>query len=709
MSSLGVNTINPRIIENEDGNAYLEPRDSSIPGTSEPFILDKDWAKHAFLINDTGIVDRFDIANRYWSSASAKFTDTRLGCNIGINSRPQFTRYSDIRDKGRLSGRRDVGINATKGNFGMGRYYSEAIDDPSQTIYLRFGVPQFNSLTNFLTKAFDAEQTTLARTGRATSAFYTAGKLAGTIAAVITFPAISLTIIAGKAINSFFVRPTSKFYTMKPTMHLYWSAVNMLVNVLAINRGILPKIMNSEQAQKIGQPFKLDQEYLTAIHEIMPDVLSSENYFDMYALANKAQRIANQLHYNDFQKLNEGTASDYTGYVKKDVTGGGGHPTYITKPNGDPTFAARINELLKFGYYESDKGSDRMEVDPKIDTSNPDGGEKKDTSWFQEFATNLDSEFREGSQYAVFKVDHTGVISESFSNSTVESDLSQKLNSVSSQIRQARFSFADGNLLGNDGITGLVQGALGAVADVAKGALDGATFGFGNVLLGLAGSGYIDIPKNWQSSSASLPRASYTLQLISPYGNPISQIQNIYIPLAMLLAGCLPLSTGKQSYTSPFLCQIFDRGRCQIRTGMMESLSINRGTSNLAFDLKGNALAIDVSFSVVDLSSILHMPVSTGSLLSTDISIDEDNILADYLAVLAGQDIYSQVYPLPKAKLTAAKRLMALQKFTSPAYMSSIFHESATSGMLQYLTLGSFNLLEAAVVNTSVINREGVQ
>jgi hypothetical protein len=31
----------------------------------------------------------------------------------------------------------------------MGRYYSESIDDNAQTIYMRFGVPQFNSLVDF--------------------------------------------------------------------------------------------------------------------------------------------------------------------------------------------------------------------------------------------------------------------------------------------------------------------------------------------------------------------------------------------------------------------------------------------------------------------------------------------------------------------------------------------------------------------------------
>ena len=230
---------------------------------------------------------------------------------------------------------------------------------------------------------------------------------------------------------------------------------------------------------------------------------------------------------------------------------------------------------------------------------------------------------------------------------------------------------------------------MGAVKDLALGALDGVTMGMSNLALGLGGSGFIDIPKHWQSSTAQLPRSSYTMKLISPYGNAISQIQNIYIPLCMILAGTLPIATGKQSYTSPFICQLFDRGRCQIRLGMIESLQITRGTSNLAFDLNGNALALDVTFTVVDLSSIMYMPLTTGTLGGVDMTMDEDNILMDYFAVLAGQDLYTQIYDMSKAKLNIARQLMKVGKLTSAAYWSSLFHESATSGTVQKLTFGN--------------------
>ena len=209
-------TINPKLIE-VDGIAIM-PTTTQAAATKQDFILDRDWSKKAFMLSDFHL-ESVDATNRYWSSASTKFTGSTLGSNIGINPRPQFTPYADIPQKGRLAGRLDPSIENHIGNHGMGRYYSEAIDDPAQVIYLRFGVPQFNSLTNFLTKAFDPEMVTVARTGRASS-FYNLGKLAGTAAAVIAFPGISITILVAKTIDALFARITSKFYTMKPTIQL---------------------------------------------------------------------------------------------------------------------------------------------------------------------------------------------------------------------------------------------------------------------------------------------------------------------------------------------------------------------------------------------------------------------------------------------------------------------------------------------------------
>ncbi len=687
------NKIDPRNLELV--NKGIVKDTSKLTSGIDDVVLDSDWVKRAFLVPNADIQETSDMANRFWSSASYKFTDTRLGANLGINAKPQFTRYSDIRVKGRLAGRNDVSTTHTTGNYGMGRYYSEAIDDPAQRVWMTFGVPQFNGVANFISKAFDANMTSIARTGRAPSAFYTLAKAAGTAATIIAAPPIALGIILGKVVGSFFLRDASKFYTLKPTMHNYWSTVNVLANTIAINKGIMPKILKENQ-DRLAKPFELDTEYLDFMSKLLPDTFRGGTYFDIYAMANKAQRISNKLVSEDFERLNNGTATDFTGYLKKNLTGDGTHATFISDDNNEPTLAARFDELSKFADYSLDDSAKiNTEQDPRVGA---DGKQITEPGFFSEFKEDFDSEMRDGTRFATFIVEHTGSVSESFGSSAAESDLSSKINSVASSARQARFAFGEGNT-GVD----LIDGALGAVGDVVSGGLSGVTLGFSDMFASLSGSGYIDIPKYWQSSTASFPKSSYTMKLISPYNNVISQMQNIFIPLSMILAGALPLSTGKASYGSPFLCQLFDRGRNQIQLGMIESLSITRGTANLPFDIQGKALAIDVSFTVADLSSIMHMPVSTGSIFGTDMTLDETNKLSEYLAVIAGQDIYSQIYAIPKARLSIAKKIMQTKKLTSPAFWASTFHESTTNGLLEKLTFGAFDAIKLASRNTTTI------
>lgn len=703
---------NPTQLEIKEENKPLFANQPSLatPEDTISYTDDSDWIKQSFLVSDIQLTAvSSDAVNRYWSSAKHKFTDTRMGGNIGVNSRPQFTRYCDIRERGRLSNRHPVSVDNVGGDYGMGRYYSEAIDDNAQTVYLRFGMPQFNSLVDFFSKAFDPGLSSLARTGRATSAWYKIGKAVGTIMAVYAFPVLSAAIITGRLVRMFFTRPTSKFYTLKPTMHLYWSTVNTLVNTIAINKGIMPRIFDdgfvksltgggNNQDQQIGTQYHFDNAMLANLHKMMPDMFDDKFGIDVFAMATRAQRISNALFNEDYDKLNRGTASDFQGYVKK------GNQNNVENPVGQHTLTNIINRNVqasnfvdwfrnrveRFSYYQADdKGDVRTEIDPKKDEKEKDGVDR--------FAEYFDAEFRQGSQFAVFKVDNTGSASEAFSNSAIESDLSQKYNGMVSQAREAKFSLAHGNITGS-AIEGVMKGIVGAVGDLAKGALDGVSMNLFSGLAGLTGTGFIDIPKHWQSSTAQLTRNSYTIQLVSPYGNPISQMQNIYIPLAMLMAGALPLSTGPQSYGSPFICQLYDRGKCQIQLGIIESLSITRGTANLPFNNRGQAMAIDVSFSVVDLSSIVHMPISTGGLFEGAMTLDEDNILMDYLAVLAGQDLYSQIYALPKAKLNFAKHISSLNKLTSPAYWASFMHEQTTTGMLGIVG----NSLEAVVAGSSV-------
>jgi hypothetical protein len=289
--------------------------------------------------------------------------------------------------------------------------------------------------------------------------------------------------------------------------------------------------------------------------------------------------------------------------------------------------------------------------------------------------------FKDGAEFATFRVDHTGSVEESFQSSTGETDIAQKFNSASAQGRAAKFSLFGGNIDG--GPLDAVKNGLGSIIE---GGISGIPFIGSTIMPALkagAGAAYADIPEYWQNSSFTMPRMSYTMQLVAPYGNPLSQMINIYIPLCMILAGALPLSTGKQSYTSPFLCQVFDQGRCQTRLGIIDSLQITRGVSNLGFNKKKQAMAIDVSFTIKDLSTVMHMPIATGFALDPLEGIfDEDTIFTDYISVLASNNLGKNIYVAQKFNKRLMARYRQIQEMTSPSFWAGYLHDKTPLGMI---------------------------
>lgn len=706
---------NPRLIETDD-KAIFRTRTNN-PQDYLAVKLDREWGKRSFMVSDGQLDDALDIMNRYHSSADFKFTDTRLGKNIGINSRPQFTRYSDIRRRGRLKSRAPVTTISTNGNYGMGRYYSEAIDDAAQTIFLRFGVPEYTSVADFLARAFDPDSLHLAKTGRASNILFKIGQNIGGFVGIVAYPQIAAIMFIGKLANAIFTKPRYKYYTLKPTMHSYWSCVNLLVNTIAIRLKILPTVLADEKDQLLGRPIKLQESAIKTMHELLPDIISEEGYIDVFAMANQAQLAANKVFLEEYDAIDVGSKHNYEGYLlyendrDKPLDNYYLSDSVFSNKETGTTLLAFIEKYTMTSEWFKPKTEDaekaKAEVSPTInpETGAFDAEKAKDKNTKSTFTQYLDAEFRSGSQYAIFKVDYTGNVTDSFSNATKESEISQKINSTVSQIRDVKFSVGQFKLPG--AIGSAIGSLMSGVESVVQGAVSGVTFGLSDAVTGIFSNSFIDIPKHWQSSTADLPKANYHMTLISPYGNPISLLQNIYIPLSMLMAGTLPLAGGKASYTSPFICQLFDRGKIQIQLGMIESLTITRGVSNLGFTQHNKPLAIDVSLSIVDLSSIMTMPVApagvkdallsavgapgaaaAGSFGTYNPAIDEDSILSDYIAVLAGQDIYSQIYPLAKGKLRAAEMLIKAKALSSPAAWAMLTGESASSGLLQYSPIG---------------------
>ena len=667
-------------------------------------ILDADWLRQSFMI-PTYQFDGQDTARRELTEASYKFTDTTLGGNFAINPPPQFTRYADVRVPGRFTGGK-----------GMGRYYSEALDDRGQYIHMRFGVPQFNSLSNFFFNFYNPEAASLANRGRAPSAFYYVGKAIGFIVALPVMPLIWI----GQAVRFFLNKPASRFYYLKPAMPLYWSAVANIVNLIGVNMGVISRgISTGEQSLRGGDP----STDLKTMHTLTHDALKGNNLnifredggVDIFAMASRAQRLAH-INRMNLQKAIENSSSwesmssavrgtsvemlsdsnppDFEDRLKK----------YHGSPANAPPAESTVESSATAECGETGTPAEQTKIDGEVtgdsfETTNNESG----------FNDYLVTELEDGTAFVTFRVDEVGTVGESFSNNAGESQIAGLINQTSASSRSARFSMADGNI-GDGPIAATVEKMVGAAKDTITGFADSVKLsGFA----ALAGSAFVDIPKVWESSTASLPSASYTIELRSPYGTPFARFQNLVVPLAMILAGALPIATGKQSYTSPFLLELYCQGRNQIRLGMIESLSITRGSGNLGWTTKGEPLGIDISFTVVDLSTVLHMPLSSnfglpgavasavaqggGAVLSSTVSMatgksnniqasvedfaaavaastyDDDNAFSDYMAVLGSLGLADQIYPQNKMRLRKAQRAAAWEQWKSPARLANWF------------------------------------
>lgn len=356
--------------------------------------------------------------------------------------------------------------------------------------------------------------------------------------------------------------------------------------------------------------------------------------------------------------------------------------------DGKEETRSNIDDIGKSSKFLQANDDSMSYVEPRITSTRAMQEDTKQAA--TSFTDLIEVEFEDGTAFATFRVDNPGSADESWSNQTGESSISSAFNSISAKARDVTF-----NLMGGNIDNGIITGVI----DAAKGLLHGALDSFHlSGLLSLGGAAFVDIPQQWENSSANLPRMNYTMQLFTPYGNPIGQLLYVHLPMCMLLAAALPISTGHQSYTSPFLLELYDRGRAQTRLGIMDSLSFTRGTTELPFNKDRQFMSVDVSFSVKDLSSIMHMPLSTAGYgpldyinpikdasSVIDTLIGEDNVYNDYLHVLAGASLYQSVYRGQKLRDNVGvlrQRSMSLSSMshwaswlhTTPIGLLDIFH-----------------------------------
>jgi len=658
---------------------------------------DDEWVFDSFMVKSTELTEE-DKFNRYWSITETKFTDTSLGGNIPINVYPQFTRYSDIRLKGRLSSRNEVTVNNISGNIGMGRYYGEVIDDNSFDVFMTFGVPEFNNLFTFILNAADYKQSVIANEGRSPF-MYNLGQIYGIVAITMGFGVVGLAaVVLRKTLSTIYdvVAGPGRFsyYHMKPAMFEYWSSVNSLVTMFATELGLISPMFGKADKNKLGLPIKLDDEDLRFIRQYMPDIITGDNYIDVFSMITKTQRLAAYMHKKEMELYEASQKAPDVKRLARELLEA---PIHVREKKSDYFKYVRetLSKSWQYGKEEpksnsvtiKDKLPGEVEVydkEGRIDRGNtPMDDPEKLNSVFDHYKAMLEG----GATYAVFRVENPGPVSVSFNNEVGDIELEGMLKSIGSKSKSLKYDLAGGVL---PGVDDLIKG----LKDFAMGALDQITFGLSNVLTALLGNANLDIPKRWIDSSASFPEHTFKIRLISPYGNPISQLRNIYIPLAALMAGALPRATGPSSYTSPFLCSMFLRGYDNIKLGMITSLTIERGVSNLPFNKQRRPLAIDVTFTVTDFSKIMTVPIVTDIGMEAFTSFNQDSAINRFISTLAARNLNDSTFFVPQAKLNLARMKANVDKVFSNSYTAAKLYDITPDFVKDILENKSVNYIE---------------
>lgn len=295
-------------------------------------IKDRDWVRASFML----AVNRWDPRKGrldedgkewlYFTTANYKVGNTSLGGNNCINSYAQFTHYADL-PRGGLAvanSRDEIDMDSSM-TGGMGRYYSESIDDWSMKVSFRFGVPEYKGLITFFASFYDGGAAILGRTGRMSQGlFYTGAKV---IASLIALP-LTVMVWVGEAVQWMSNRPSSRYYNMKPAMALYWQRVNLIANMLAANMNLTPRnsiTNNSEDDDKTMDPrgsadgSNISGSYgFDAFKKSYPGMFMKHGGIDIFWLANKYSRM-HAYRTQEIKNMMESKGKDWLNTLKSDI------------------------------------------------------------------------------------------------------------------------------------------------------------------------------------------------------------------------------------------------------------------------------------------------------------------------------------------------------------------------------------------------------
>ena len=241
-----------------------------------------------------------------------------------------------------------------------------------------------------------------------------------------------------------------------------------------------------------------------------------------------------------------------------------------------------------------------------------------------------------------FYIEAETSITDSFSNSTSQSSISDSINGLSDQARELNFlmgtvSSATGgsldNFVGTDGASKNLEN----ISDQIKSMMGGKN----NILSNLTNhvstilsGGKMIFPEIWTDSSFS---RSYSVKLKFPIpsGDKLSIFLYGLVPVFHCLGFVLPRQSASQAYYSPFLVRACYKGIFNVDMGIIEGMSFTKGSDGEWTD-DGLPTVIEVSLDIKDLYNGMFMSKQE---TFGDMSIMSNITELDYIANMCGINI----------------------------------------------------------------------
>ena len=578
------------------------------------------------------------------------FKDTCVGGNDAINCVWQFGRDDDIMHP-MLRSRPDQPV-------GEGRVYASTTDLNQSVAYFSFGVPKYTPLADFYATAFNKDMIEANATGITSSnSGYSIARVIGQTATLLfALPVVGVSWFA-KSVDRLTDLPINRLYDLRLTMQEYYAYVDRILAEWLVDVGIYAN--GSNKGEPSGAIW--GNSNLTANMNTVPVAMRATGLSIWDIMSRKAKNVG----FNDLAR--NGTSAYAHLTESSTVTD---HPTEPTTDDQDNSDSVLYKDLEKMSTLSAYLSSTDTEGQKKLENEY-NSIFAKWSGWVGGLVDVMKDTALGATMYVGFRVEKSTDASESFSNSTKTNPLTDTINNaVSSTMTKAQIG---GVGAGGDGVgIDIIDNALGGLSNFIKGAAD--MFGVGGAAEAMISGAFVDAPEMYASSSFSKSH-SLNFQLRAPYGTITSIYQSIMVPLALLLAGALPRAAGKNSYMSPFLCRVYCKGLFSVPLGLIESISIKRGSSEFGWTYNNLPTCVDVSISIKDLSPAMYMTITdntiVGDIIDKGLSsiYGPGNSFNEYLLTLAGVGMFERlsIASQIKRKITLLSHTLR-NKYTNSNY-----------------------------------------